>query len=149
MIFITGPSRAKLGRTAQQQLLTLASLDSEIPFWFLVTLHALLNSCTCMWYMNDNHLGVDFFLPRDFLSQKLFEGRWAIKMGDGRRRKIHHQLNSLFESFQKFCGITAVLIASIFSLPLFFLKKWETYSLALLISLGMLYCLIFYDSKQK
>ena len=70
---------------------------SAIPFWFLVTLHALLTSCTCMWYMNDNHLGVDFFLPRDFLSQKLFEGRWAIKMGDGRRRKIHHQLNSLFE----------------------------------------------------
>ena len=61
LIFITGPCPAKLGRTAQQQLLTLASLDSEIPFWFLVTLHALLTSCTCMWYMNDNHLGVDFF----------------------------------------------------------------------------------------
>ena len=26
LIFITGPSRAKLGRTSQQQLLTLASL---------------------------------------------------------------------------------------------------------------------------
>jgi hypothetical protein len=32
LIFITGLSRGKLGRTAQQQLLTLASLDLIIRF---------------------------------------------------------------------------------------------------------------------
>ena len=32
LIFITGPSRAKLGRMAQQQLLTLASLVEPIAF---------------------------------------------------------------------------------------------------------------------
>jgi hypothetical protein len=44
-------------------------------------------------------------------------------MGDGRRRKIHHQLNSLFESFQKSREIAAVLIALIFSLPLVFVRS--------------------------
>jgi hypothetical protein len=41
LIFITGPSRAKLGRTNQQQLLTLTSLESHFSFkyrWGLLNL---------------------------------------------------------------------------------------------------------------